>query len=320
MTAMAAQGARSESALASLLLTNRFVDAGAAPLSAGRYWALLEAVPDPAELLASPAAEIGRRTGLPPDDAARIERLLATGTGLAFELERMEQRGFVPLTCFDDAYPGRLRERLGDQAPPVLTTVGNRDLLSSEGIGIVGSRGVTKEGAEVARNVAEQAASSGLTTISGGAKGVDQESMSAAHAAQGPVVGFLADSLERRIREPATRRAVADGLVCLATPFKPSAGFSVAGAMARNKLVYATARVTLVVASDLGRGGTWEGAVEALHHGYGTVAVWRGPGGGPGNERLVALGATPVVDVPAVFRAQAGPVTAAGSDQLRLGL
>ena len=60
--------------------------------------------------------------------------------------------------------------------------------------------------------------------------------------------------------------------------------------------------MTLVVACDLERGGTWEGAVQALRRGYGSVAAWVGPGAGPGNERLVELGAIAVDDVAAVLQ------------------
>ena len=64
--------------------------------------------------------------------------------------------------------------------------------------------------------------------------------------------------------------------------------------MGRNKLIYAQAVLTVVVASDDGSGGTWSGATEALKHGYGTVAVWRGDGEGPGNRLLQEQGARPV--------------------------
>ena len=292
----------------------------AAPLSPSRYWRLLDAVPEPAELLGVAASDLAGRTGLPHDDLLQVERLLAGATNLAFALERLERQGFVPLTSFDEGYPTRLRQRLGDQAPPVLFAVGDRMLLSSEGIGIVGSRAVTEEGAEVARAVAARAAAEGLTVVSGGAKGVDHEAMSAAHTAGGKVVAYLADSLQRRVREPETRRAVAEGAVCLATPYGPSAGFSAGNAIGRNKLIFASARTTFVAAADLERGGTWAGATEALERGYGTVAVWIGPGAGPGNASLVERGAIPVSDVSAVFEAPGAPAAPAGSDQLRLGL
>jgi predicted Rossmann fold nucleotide-binding protein DprA/Smf involved in DNA uptake len=313
-------GARSEDSIASLLLTTRLGDAVPAPLSPSRYWRLLDSVPEPAVLLGLAADDLARRAGLSHDDLLQVERLLAGTTNLAFALERLERQGFVPLTAFDEGYPARLRERLADQAPPVLFAVGDRALLSTDGIGIVGSRSVTQEGAEVSRAVAERAAAEGLTVISGGAKGVDQAAMSAAHSAGGRVVAYLADSLQRRVREPETRRAVAEGSVCLATPYGPSAGFSAANAIGRNKLIYASARMTLVVAGDLERGGTWAGATEALRRGSGTVAVWVGPGAGPGNARMVERGAIPVSDLAAVFAAPRAPAAPAGSDQLRFGL
>jgi DNA processing protein len=314
-------GARSEDALAVLLLTTRLGDTGEEPLSPAAFWSLAAAVPAPAELLGPSTGDVARRTGLPRDDVLRIERLLTGGTSLAFALERSERQGFVAVTPFDASYPVRLRDRLGDQAPPVLFTVGARELLSSEGVGVVGSRAVRPEGAAVARRVAEVIAAAGRTVVSGGAAGVDREAMTAAHDAGGRVVGYLAESLQRRVREPGTRRVVADGTTCLATPFDPSTGFSAANAIGRNKLIYASATVTFVVACDLDRGGTWDGAVQALHRGYGPVAVWIGPGGGPGNERLAERGAIPVDDVAAVLELpRADAVTPHVPDQLRLGL
>jgi DNA processing protein len=314
-------GARSEDALAALLLTTGLGDADEPPLAPGRFWSLVAAVPEPSELLATPAGDIARRTGLPEHEAAGVERLLAAGTNLAFALERSQRQGFFALTPFDDGYPRTLHDRLGDQAPPVLFTVGARELLSAESVGVVGSRAVSREGEAIAREVGERVARDGLALVSGGAKGVDRAAMSAAHEVGGRVVGYLADSLLRRVREPSARRALADGSTCFATPFDPSAGFSAAHAIGRNKLIYASARLTVVVASDLDRGGTWEGATEALRRGFGSVAVWVGPGGGPGNERLAELGATPVDDIASLLHTSPSVAVPLGApEQLPLDL
>lgn len=285
---------RSDSALASLLLTNRLTETPAKPLAAGEYWSLIEAVQDPGRLLGLAVSEVARETGSTAEHAERVATLLGAGAGLAFELERLEQEGFVVLSPFDEGYPARLMDRLREAAPPVLVAAGPTSLLEEDGIGIVGSRDVTPEGVKVARRAAEEAAGQGLSVVSGGARGVDQQAMAAAYQTGGTVVGVLAESLLRRVRDPETRRVIGEGSACLLTPFKPDAGFSVANAMGRNKIVYALSRVTLVVASDLEKGGTWEGAKEALGRRYGTVAVWLGDGAGPGNEALANLGATPV--------------------------
>jgi predicted Rossmann fold nucleotide-binding protein DprA/Smf involved in DNA uptake len=55
-----------------------------------------------------------------------------------------------------------------------------------------------------------------------------------------------------------------DGQLTLVSPYDPNAGFNVGHAMQRNKLIYALADASLVVSSDINRGGTWAGAVEQL--------------------------------------------------------
>ena len=107
----------------------------------------------------------------------------------------------------------------------------------------------------------------------------------------GDVVGILAESLSRKLKRPDVRRAVYGGGTVMCTPYSPDAPFSAGNAMGRNKLIYAQAGLTVVVASDDGTGGTWSGATVALKHGYGTVAAWRGEGEGPGNEPLQQRGA-----------------------------
>jgi predicted Rossmann fold nucleotide-binding protein DprA/Smf involved in DNA uptake len=288
--------ARTDDSLATLLLTNHLLEREVQPLGPKAFWSLVEAAGNPSSLLGR--SQIDLATDLGDEQlAARLTALLEASTQLAFALERSESQGFRALTPFDDGYPTRLRERLREQAPPILFAAGPIELLSRDAIGIVGSRNVSRQAMEVAAEAARAAATAGLAIVSGGARGVDQTSMSAGYQAAGSVIGYLAESLEKRVKAPETRKVIGEGVVCLATPFKPSAGFSVRNAMARNKLIYATARATLVVATDEGQGGTWAGAIEALRQSYGTVCVWMGEGGGPGNGALAERGAALVQDV-----------------------
>jgi len=141
----------------------------------------------------------------------------------------------------------------------------------------------------------------GFGIVSGGAKGVDRLAMNAALDAEAPVVGALADSLARVTNDPDVRRGITDGRVAFCTPYKPTAGFSVANAMGRNKLIYALSRTTVVVASDMETGGTWAGAIEALRQKTSPVVVWTEDGAGPGNAELVRRGATPLTVVEDLF-------------------
>lgn len=82
--------------------------------------------------------------------------------------------------------------------------------------------------------------------------------------AGGKVSGVLADSLEKTVMNREHRNLLIDGQLVLISPYDPSAGFNVGHAMQRNKLIYALADASLVVSSDLNKGGTWTGATEQL--------------------------------------------------------
>lgn len=234
---------------------------------------------------------------LDPELAARLDVLVEGSGAVAFEYEEISRKGITAIGIGDEAYPHRVRRQLGTAAPPLLFAVGDPSLLNCGGVAIVGSRNVDPDGAGVAQSIARNAVSLGLPVVSGGARGVDQLAMNAAFMAGGGVVGVLADSLLQRIRKSDILQALDSGHTCLVTQQHPESGFSPAAAMARNKIVYALSDLTVVVATDENKGGTWAGAVEALSRGYGRVAVWRGPGEGPGNSGLAKLGALPFTAV-----------------------
>jgi predicted Rossmann fold nucleotide-binding protein DprA/Smf involved in DNA uptake len=66
--------------------------------------------------------------------------------------------------------------------------------------------------------------------------------------------------------------------------------------MGRNKLIYVLADYALVIASDMGKGGTWAGATEALKAKWSPVFVLDGPDVPEGNRGLVEEGAIPFPD------------------------
>lgn len=224
------------------------------------------------------------------------ERLAETSRAQEIEAEYQEQ-GIWTLTCLDEGYPQRLRERLGVRAPALLHGFGEKSLLASDGIGVVGSRNLSTEVAEVTGDLARTIAAAGRTLISGGAKGADQIAMSKAAERGGSVVGVLTHPLTTRMREPELQRLADDGSACLVTPFRPDMGFTVANAMARNKIIYALTNCTVVMSADLGKGGSWTGANEALRWKLTCVAAWSGPDAAEGNKGLVEKGAHALTDV-----------------------
>ncbi len=306
---------RNDDSLATILLVSRIALDGVAPLTASQFWRLVDQSGDPGDLLGRSEGDLVG-SGLAQDMATRVVGLLSRATALAFELDRLEQSGVVTLTSFDEGYPERLHGRLGSKRPAILHAAGALELLDQPGVGVVGSRNVNKEGAEVAGALGRQAASLGLPLISGAARGVDQMAMNAAFHAGGTVVGLPAQSLTRTLRSPGVRRAVHDGRTVMCSPYAPDSPFTVGKAMGRNKLIYALSDVTVAVAADSGSGGTWSGATEALKGGYCRVAVWRGPGEGPGNEPLEQRGALSLTDTSDLDRMLSGARSEQDQDSL----
>jgi predicted Rossmann fold nucleotide-binding protein DprA/Smf involved in DNA uptake len=247
----------------------------------------------PAALLDLSESDVAGQLGVPPELAARLRRLLDRGAALASELERLEALGIWTVTRADDSYPARYRERLNTAAPPVLFGSGRLALAGEPGLAVVGSRNADETAIDAAEFAGSACAASGLVTYSGGAKGVDGRAMGAALEAGGRVVGVLADNLERAVRAPAHREAIADGRLTLLSPYSPKAPFNVGSAMGRNKLIYTLADYALVVASEAESGGTWAGATEALKAGWVPVYVCDGPALPKGNQLLLRRGGVP---------------------------
>lgn len=254
-----------------LLLTAPLI-AGRGPassdlLSPGEYKRLArhlrEIQRQPADLVSTDAAEI-LRACQPVIDEARLQRLLGRGFLLSQVIERWQARAIWVVSRADAEYPRRLKVRLREDAPAVLYGCGDMSLLETGGLAVVGSRHVDESLIDYTMAVGRLAARAGRTLVSGGAKGIDQAAMRGALEAGGKVSGVLADSLEKTTMNREHRNLLLDGQLVLISPYDPSAGFNVGNAMQRNKLIYALADASLVVSSDLNKGGTWAGATEQL--------------------------------------------------------
>lgn len=236
-------------------------------LSPGEYKRLArhlrEIQRQPSDLLSPEAAEI-LRACQPVIEASRLQKLLERGFLLSQVIERWQSRAIWVVSRADAEYPRRLKTRLRDDAPPVLYGCGDKTLLETGGLAVVGSRNADDTLIDYTMSIGQLAARAGRTIVSGGAKGIDQAAMRGALQAGGKACGVLADSLETTTMNREHRNLLLDGQLVLISPYDPNAGFNVGNAMQRNKLIYALADTSLVVSSDLKKGGTWAGAVEQL--------------------------------------------------------
>jgi len=263
--------ALSPNSQAILLLTAPLIAGRGTPsqdlLSPGEYKRLARHLKEiqrqPADLLSSDAANLMQGCQ-PMIDVARLQRLLGRGLLLSQVIERWQARAIWVISRADAKYPRRIKARLREDAPAVIYGCGDMALLESGGLAVVGSRHVDNVLIDYSRAVGRLAAQAGRMLVSGGAKGIDQAAMRGALESGGKVSGVLADNLEKTTMNREHRNLLLDGHLVLISPYDPSAGFNVGNAMQRNKLIYALADASLVVSSDLNKGGTWTGAVEQL--------------------------------------------------------
>ncbi len=236
-------------------------------LSPGEYKRLArhlrEIQRQPADLLSPDAAEI-LRACQPVIDENRLQKLLGRGFLLSQVIERWQARAIWVVSRADAEYPRRLKARLREDAPAVLYGCGDMALLENGGLAVIGSRHVDNTLIDYTISIGRLAARAGKTLVSGGAKGIDQAAMRGALEGGGKVCGVLADNLGKTAMNREHRNQLLNGQLVLVSPYDPSAGFNVGHAMQRNKLIYALADTSLVVSSDLNKGGTWAGAVEQL--------------------------------------------------------
>lgn len=217
----------------------------------------------PADLVSAEAAEV-LRACQPVVEESRLQRLLARGFLLSQVVERWQARAIWVISRADSEYPRRLKARLREDAPAILYGCGDIGLLDTGGLAVVGSRQVSDDLIDYTMSIGQLAARAGRTIVSGGARGVDQAAMRGASESGGKVIGVLAEHLEKTVMNREERNHLRDGNLVLVSAYDPSAGFNVGHAMQRNKLIYALADASLVVSSDLNKGGTWAGAIEQL--------------------------------------------------------
>lgn len=248
----------------------------------------------PEEFLRFEENDVAARLALNEEETARIQRLLDRAGSMEFELARYENMGIRVLTRADAAYPNALKKKLKNTCPPLFYYAGDLALLNCPLAGYVGARSVTEQDEAFTRRTVEKTVSHGYGVVTGGAKGVDRIATQTALSLGANAVEFPADSMLKKLRNTEDVRAIQDGKLLLLSVAKPDAGFQVGVAMMRNRYIYAQSSGTVVVRSDLNKGGTWAGASDNLRHNWCPTFCWNHPYSG--NQALIRDGAIPIDD------------------------
>ena len=89
---------------------------------------------------------------------------------------------------------------------------------------------------------------------------------------------------------PRSNRPIRNGNLTLLREHSAISPFSVSAALGRNKLIYALADYSLVIACEVKSGGTWAGATESLNADWAPVFVRDADGVPAGNRKLIEKG------------------------------
>lgn len=230
--------------------------------------------------------------GFSTEQTERIKRLLDRNASLIFELAAYQNMGIEPVTRADARYPQKLKKKLSNTCPPIFYYAGDLSLLDRECIGYAGARTVTAEDVEFTKLAVRKTVARGYGVVSGGAKGIDTVAGTEALLQGAFSVEYLSDSLLKKLKSSDTIRNIQQGKLLLMSVAKPDAGFHVGLAMMRNRYIYAQSKGTVIIRSDLNKGGTWAGANDNLKNGWCTALCWNHPY--PGNQALIEQGAIPI--------------------------
>lgn len=206
------------------------------------------------------------KIGCDPTFARRILLLLSQQEQLRWYLEKGRRQDCLPLTRNNAAYPAVLRKRLGMEAPAVLWTKGDRELLKMPAVALVGSRDLEEKNRDFAWEVGRQAAMQGYVLVSGNARGADKVAQDSCLQHGGSVIKVVADALEKHPLKKHVLYMAEDGF---------DMPFSASRALQRNRIIHSMGQLAFVAQCALEKGGTWDGTTKNLRHCWSSVICFQ---------------------------------------------
>lgn len=187
-----------------------------------------------------------------PNNAFLTEKLIDQGIEIIHVMEKF-------------AYPKVLKDNLKKDAPIVIYTKGNADLLHKNSVAIVGSRKCSKKSLDFTDTIAKKAVAEKSVIVSGFAKGIDKQALDSALNYKGQSVIVLPQGIET-YKTKTYYAAMVRGDVLVISTYHPKAPWSVGLAMDRNKIIYGLAK-EIYAAESSNSGGTWEGVLSGIKRG-----------------------------------------------------
>ncbi len=167
-------------------------------------------------------------------------------------------------TVLDQNYPVSLKSLLKLNTPPVLSMVGNINLLSNRTVGFSGSRKVSEKGIAVTRDCVEQISQkANVSIVSGYAQGVDKEAHYTALKSGGSTIIVLPNGLSSFYVREELKEVWDWNRVLVISEYLPKDKWSVSRAMNRNNTIIGLSDAMVVVEAGL-TGGSLDAGLRTL--------------------------------------------------------
>jgi len=222
------------------------------------------------EVLSRSAAELSADGGLSIETAEKFVSDLA-GADAGKEIESARKSGVRVFTALDADFP-ELLDKIYD--PPLALYVKGDFARGRAPVGMVGTRKPTDYGARSAARLARELTASGLTVVSGLARGIDTIAHEAAVGSGGITWAVLGTGLN--VCYPAENKKLAEHILegdgALVSEFPMDAGPMPANFPRRNRLISGLSYATVVIEGDF-RSGSLITARAALEQGREVLAL-----------------------------------------------
>lgn len=167
-------------------------------------------------------------------------------------------------TVLDQSYPSMLKSLLKLNTPPVLSMIGNVQLLTNRKVGFSGSRKVSEKGIDVTRDCVEQlSASRDVSIVSGYAQGVDKEAHYSALKCGGSTIIVLPNGISSFYVRQELKEVWDWNRVLVISEYLPKDKWSVSRAMNRNNTIIGLSDSMVVVEAGL-TGGSLDAGIRTL--------------------------------------------------------
>lgn len=167
-------------------------------------------------------------------------------------------------TVLDRNYPSMLKDLMKLNTPPVLSMVGNVQLLENRKVGISGSRKVSEKGIAVTRDCVEQLSEGkDVSIVSGYAQGVDKEVHYTALRTGGSTIIVLPNGISSFYVRQELKDVWDWNRVLVISEYLPKDRWSVSRAMNRNNTIIGLSDAMIVIEAGQ-TGGSLDAGLRSL--------------------------------------------------------